>query len=253
MYTLWLPEQYSTECRASAFAFATSVGRFAGAGITFLVGAGVAHFHTIGTPVALTSIAFLIGLLLLPFGEETRGRPLPAERFEQPRHEMDRRRLDRRGHRRAGASRSSSRDRRVISASSGNPQSSVTRSIGPSDAIDDDARGEVVARARLAGRARLERDVLGADARVDAGPRRDRLALGDVQDDVARRATSTHAAGRSRSTRAGRTASMPSDAATSASAGRLKTSADRADLPHAAADDDGDACRPSPAPRCDRG
>ena len=77
MYTLWLPEQYSTECRASAFAFTTSVGRFIGAGITFLVGAGVAHFHTIGTPVALTSIAFLIGLLLLPFGEETRGRALP--------------------------------------------------------------------------------------------------------------------------------------------------------------------------------
>ena len=78
MYTLWLPEQYSTECRASAFAFATSVGRFTGAGITFLVGAGVAHFHTIGLPVALTSIAFLIGILLLPFGEETRGKPLPG-------------------------------------------------------------------------------------------------------------------------------------------------------------------------------
>src|SRR5947209_4203475 len=78
MYTLWLPEQYSTECRASAFAFATSVGRFVGAGITFLVGAGVAYFHTIGTPVALTSIAFLIGLLLLPFGEETRGKELPT-------------------------------------------------------------------------------------------------------------------------------------------------------------------------------
>jgi MFS family permease len=78
MYTLWLPEQYSTECRASAFAFTTSVGRFAGAGITFLVGAGVSHFHTIGTPVALTSIAFLIGLLLLPFGEETRGQVLPS-------------------------------------------------------------------------------------------------------------------------------------------------------------------------------
>jgi MFS family permease len=78
MYTIWLPEQYSTECRGSAFAFATSVGRFAGAGITFLVGAGVAHFHTIGTPVALTSIAFLIGLLLLPFGEETRGQVLPS-------------------------------------------------------------------------------------------------------------------------------------------------------------------------------
>ena len=78
MYTIWLPEQYSTDCRGSAFAFATSVGRFAGAGITFLVGAGVAHYGTIGTPVALTSIAFAIGLLLLPFGEETRGKPLPA-------------------------------------------------------------------------------------------------------------------------------------------------------------------------------
>jgi MFS family permease len=78
MYTLWLPEQYPTDCRASAFAFATSVGRFVGAGITFLVGAGVAYFHTIGTPVALTSIAFLIGLLLLPFGEETKGKTLPA-------------------------------------------------------------------------------------------------------------------------------------------------------------------------------
>src|SRR6516225_3286705 len=48
MYTLWLPEQYPTECRGSAFAFATSAGRFVGAGFTFLVGAGVAHFHTIG-------------------------------------------------------------------------------------------------------------------------------------------------------------------------------------------------------------
>ena len=78
MYTLWLPEQYHTECRASAFAFATSVGRFAGAGITFLVGAGVSYYHTIGTPVALTSLAFLVGLLLLPFGKETKGAPLPA-------------------------------------------------------------------------------------------------------------------------------------------------------------------------------
>jgi MFS family permease len=78
MYTLWLPEQYRTECRASAFAFATSIGRFGGAGITFLVGAGVAHYHTIGTPVALTSIAFLVGIVLLPFGKETKGELLPA-------------------------------------------------------------------------------------------------------------------------------------------------------------------------------
>jgi len=78
MYTLWLPEQYPTACRGSAFAFATSAGRFVGAGFTFLVGAGVAHFHTIGIPVALTSLAFALGLFLLPFAYETTGHTLPA-------------------------------------------------------------------------------------------------------------------------------------------------------------------------------
>jgi len=78
VYTLWLPEQYPTECRASAFAFSTSFARFGGAAITFLVGAGVRHFGSLGTPVALTAIAFAIGLVLTPLGEETRGRPLPA-------------------------------------------------------------------------------------------------------------------------------------------------------------------------------
>jgi MFS family permease len=78
VYTLWLPEQYPTECRASAFAFSTSVARFGGAGITFLVGAGVQHYGSLGIPVALTSIAFAIGLLLIPLGAETRGQSLPA-------------------------------------------------------------------------------------------------------------------------------------------------------------------------------
>ncbi len=78
VYTLWLPEQYPTECRASAFAFSTSFARFAGAGITFLVGAGVQRYGSLGIPVALTSIAFAIGLLLVPFGVETRGECLPA-------------------------------------------------------------------------------------------------------------------------------------------------------------------------------
>jgi MFS family permease len=77
VYTLWLPEQYPTGCRASAFAFATSFARFGGAGITFLVGAGVRHFGSLGTPVAITAIAFAVGLLLIPFGLETRGLPLP--------------------------------------------------------------------------------------------------------------------------------------------------------------------------------
>jgi len=78
VYTVWLPEQYPTECRASAFAFSTSFARFGGAGITFLVGAGVQHYGSLGIPVALTGLAFASGLLLIPFGVETRGQVLPA-------------------------------------------------------------------------------------------------------------------------------------------------------------------------------
>lgn len=77
VYTFWLPEQYHTECRATAFGFIASVGRFGGAAITSLVGLGVAHFQTLGIPVALTSVAFAVGLLLVPFGVETKGHPLP--------------------------------------------------------------------------------------------------------------------------------------------------------------------------------
>jgi MFS family permease len=77
LYIVWLPEQYRTECRASAFAFATCIGRFAAAGVTFLVGAGVSRYGSIGMPVAFTSIAFALGILAVPFGVETKGKPLP--------------------------------------------------------------------------------------------------------------------------------------------------------------------------------
>jgi MFS family permease len=77
LYLVWLPEQYRTECRGSAFAFATCVGRFAAAGATFLVGEGVSRYGSIGVPVAVTSIAFVVGIFAAPFGVETKGKPLP--------------------------------------------------------------------------------------------------------------------------------------------------------------------------------
>ena len=78
VYSFWLPEQYGTECRASAFAFITNLGRFFAAGFTFLVGAGIRHLQTFGIPVAMMALAFIVGLALIPFGEETKGKPLPA-------------------------------------------------------------------------------------------------------------------------------------------------------------------------------
>ncbi len=77
VFTIWLPEQYRTDCRASAFAFATSCGRFIAAGATFVVGAAVAHLGTLGKPVAFTAVAFVIGLVIVPFAQETKGRLLP--------------------------------------------------------------------------------------------------------------------------------------------------------------------------------
>jgi len=77
VYTVWLPEQYPTACRATAFAFSTSAGRFVGAGFVYLIGDLVARWQTLGKPVALTSLVFVAGLLLLPWAHETKGEPLP--------------------------------------------------------------------------------------------------------------------------------------------------------------------------------
>jgi MFS family permease len=77
IFSLWLPELFGTEARATAFAFCTSIGRFIGAGVNFGLAGAVAAMGTLGTPIALTSIAFAIGLLIIPFAHETRGKTLP--------------------------------------------------------------------------------------------------------------------------------------------------------------------------------
>jgi len=77
VFSLWLPEQYGTTVRATAFAFTTSFGRFIAAGVNFLIGAMVNQMGTLGKPVAFTAVAFGIGLLVIPFSAETRGKVLP--------------------------------------------------------------------------------------------------------------------------------------------------------------------------------
>jgi MFS family permease len=77
LFSLWLPEQFETRVRATAFAFCTSFGRFVGAGVNFLLGAAVLHMHTLGVPVALTALVFIVGLFVIPFAPETKGEVLP--------------------------------------------------------------------------------------------------------------------------------------------------------------------------------
>jgi MFS family permease len=77
VFSLWLPEQYGTAVRATAFAFTTSFGRLIGAGVNFLLGNAIHSYGSMGVPVATTALAFLLGLLVIPFATETKGLRLP--------------------------------------------------------------------------------------------------------------------------------------------------------------------------------
>jgi MFS family permease len=77
VYSLWLPEQYGIAVRATAFAFTTSFGRLIGAGVNFLLGTAIHNYGSMGVPVATTALAFLLGLLVIPFAVETKGMRLP--------------------------------------------------------------------------------------------------------------------------------------------------------------------------------
>jgi MFS family permease len=76
LFSLWLPEQYPTRIRATAFAFTTSIGRFLAAAVSIFLGAQISRTGMLGKPVAFTAVAFVLGLLAIPFATETRGRPL---------------------------------------------------------------------------------------------------------------------------------------------------------------------------------
>jgi MFS family permease len=77
IFSLWLPEQYNTQMRATAFAFCTSFGRFLGAGANFAVAALIQSTGSLGYVIALTAIPFVVGLAIIPFAVETRGEILP--------------------------------------------------------------------------------------------------------------------------------------------------------------------------------
>jgi MFS family permease len=77
IFSLWLPEQYATRMRATAFAFCTSAGRFLGAAANFAIAALIQWTGSLGHVIALTAIAFVIGIAIIPLALETKGRVLP--------------------------------------------------------------------------------------------------------------------------------------------------------------------------------
>lgn len=78
VFTIWLPEQYPTRMRATAFAFTTTFSRWVAAGGTFLIGYGIHATGSLTLPLTLTAAVFVIGMLLVRLAPETRSTTLPT-------------------------------------------------------------------------------------------------------------------------------------------------------------------------------
>ena len=77
VFTIWLPEQYPTRMRATAFAVNTALSRWVAAAGTFLIGYGIHASGSLTIPLTATAAAFVIGLGLVTLAPETNGQPLP--------------------------------------------------------------------------------------------------------------------------------------------------------------------------------
>ncbi|MBP0458728.1 MFS transporter [Streptomyces montanisoli] len=77
VFTIWLPEQYPTRMRATAFAATTTFSRWVAAGGTFLIGYGIHASGSLALPLSLTAVFFVAGLAVVRYGRETTGQTLP--------------------------------------------------------------------------------------------------------------------------------------------------------------------------------
>ncbi|MQY21115.1 MFS transporter [Nocardia macrotermitis] len=77
IFTIWLPEQYPTRMRATAFAFTTTLSRWFAAAGTFLIGYGIHASGSLAIPLSATAVVFLIGIAMVGLAPETRGQALP--------------------------------------------------------------------------------------------------------------------------------------------------------------------------------
>ena len=76
-FPIYLPELYPTRLRATGAGFCFNAGRvFASVG-PFLTGWLTAATGSVGYAVSVIGLIYVVGLLVLPFAPETRGRPLP--------------------------------------------------------------------------------------------------------------------------------------------------------------------------------
>lgn len=76
-FPIYLPELYPTRIRATGAGFCFNVGRVLASAGPFLTGYLVTALGTFGRAASAVAMIYLVGLLILPFAPETRGKPLP--------------------------------------------------------------------------------------------------------------------------------------------------------------------------------
>ena len=76
-FPIYLPELYPTRLRATGAGFCFNAGRVLASGAPFLTGFLVSALGSFGRAASAIALIYVLGLVVLPFAPETRGRPLP--------------------------------------------------------------------------------------------------------------------------------------------------------------------------------
>lgn len=76
-FPIYLPELYPTRLRATGAGFCFNAGRVLASASPFLTGWLVTTFGSFGKAASTVALIYVVGLLVLPFAPETKGKPLP--------------------------------------------------------------------------------------------------------------------------------------------------------------------------------
>ena len=76
-FPIYLPELYPTRIRATGAGFCFNAGRVLASAGPFLTGLLEQSLGSLGRAASAIALIYLVGLMILPFAPETRGKPLP--------------------------------------------------------------------------------------------------------------------------------------------------------------------------------
>ena len=77
-FPIYLPELFPTRVRATGAGFCFNIGRVLASLAPFVTGYLVVTLGGFGRAASAVAVIYLLGLLILPFAPETKGRPLPT-------------------------------------------------------------------------------------------------------------------------------------------------------------------------------